>query len=111
MCCSSQLIAIFAIGNEKPTEKHLLNWTRKSSLSATNNGRSFAYYLLSSNKNTVDNIFCNHSGGGHERALQEVLDRWFELTINASWGDIVVALNEMNEVNTIEEIEKEYLIK
>ena len=98
------------VGSEEPTTKDLMKWSKISPLGTSNDGRSFAYDLLSRYKNDVDRIYCNLSGGGCEEALQEVLKKWFQCTTDASWEKIVDALNAMNQVHVVEEIVQQHQI-
>ena len=98
------------VGSEEPTTKALMKWSKISPLGTSNDGRSFAYDLLSRYKNDVDRIYCNLSGGGCEEALQEVLKKWFQCTTDASWENIVDALNTMNQVHVVEEIVEQHQI-
>ena len=88
-----------------------MNWSKISPLSSSNDGRSFAYDLLSRYKNAVDIIYCDHSGGGCEAALQQTLDKWFQCTRDAGWEEIVVALNTMGQIQVAEEIKSKYQIQ
>ena len=86
-----------------------MNWSKKSPLSASEDGRIFGYDLLS--KNEVNIIFYNYTGGGYEAALREMLNKWFDSTKDAGWTEIVVALNEIGQVRVAEEIKSKHQIE
>ena len=86
-----------------------MNWSTKSPLSASEDGRTFANDLLSNNE--VNIIFYNHTGGGYEAALREMLNKWFDFTIDAGWEEIVVALNKIDQVRVAGEIKSKHQIK
>ena len=55
----------------------------------------------------AESIQYKHYGGGHAKALEDILKCWLNSGGDHSWQMIVDALKEMKEEKVIESIEKE----
>ena len=72
---------------------HVIGWARVSILRNNNNWLPFAYKLLPFGE--VIAIKSDHSGGGANQCLMEVLNKWWSKSREHSWAMIVEALGKL----------------
>ena len=57
----------------------------------------------------LNNIQLDHAHHGNERQMVEMLSLWLRRTPNATWGDVVSALQQMGENRVAENIRQKHL--